>query len=891
LKKSALLLIPLLLLPLLSVFPLIPEVHAQVTGPYVDELIYSATTDESKALGDISAGLTDMYLWRVPIPLLDKARGDPNVRLITSLGGYLSLVFNPCNQTTDFNAFKLKAVRQAMQYLIDRSYIINVIHKGDAAPRILFYGRYDADYAYVADLGESLLAKYVYNFDRANQLVTTALTGAGASKGTDGKWRIGGNLITINGLIRVDDPVRRSIGDIFATDLERLGFTVNRNYGDLNKAYDVVYGSDPVDALWHFYTEGWRSSALTKFDTAGLPQMYSPFLGYMPGWQEPGYWQYLNETLDTEGEKYYGGDFTSVEDRAAIMRRVLEMGFEESVRIFLVDQLYAYPSNAKFPPFAYELAVGPQTPYSFYTIRLPEGHPDRRSDGTGGSLKIAQKLMYQGAYNPIAGFTDVYSVNIWNVVSDPGLWPDPHTGIYLPVRAPFTVKTSGPTGTFSVPADAETWDYVNHKWKTVGSGVTAVSNVTFDLKLSKWHYGEMMNTADIRYALYMSLEWSTRGVEGANDPRYDSYYASLQTAWVDNFVGIKFIDQDTVQVYTDYWFPDDPQIAAFSSVWPQLPWEVLYLTETVVMGKAAGYSRAASTAIGKPWLDLVAPNAGLPELKANLTAWAGTTLPIAGNSTTGTPLPYFDAGNRTLRYDTLNNWVNIAGHNHLLVSNGPFYFDKTDRPIAQNDIVKAYRDATYPFKPGDWNYLVPVGTPAITTEAPSSVVIGKDAVINVKVTISGVPSSAASVIYLIFDSAANVILSGTADVTSIIGTFEVLLNSTQTAEFNPGGYTLSIIAYSSSVITPQFDSKVFTALPPFEEIIGADLARLRTDVGAVSDDVAALTTTTDDIQSRVGTLEGTIALLTNVLYVAIVLIVVVIAISVLMFLRYIRKIK
>lgn len=883
-KKIASTLIAFMLISMISVLPLIPEAKAQgATGPYVDELTFFETSDESKALGDISAGTTDMYLWRVPLALLDKARGDPNVKLVTALGGYLSFVFNPSPSTPQFNAFSLKGVRQAMQYLIDRAYIINVVQKGDASPKVLFFGRYDADYAYVADLGESLLAKYTYNFDQANQMVTTALTAAGAVKGADGKWTRGGTPVTINGFIRIDDPIRTTIGNLLSTDLERLGFTVNRNFGDLNKAFVDVYGSDPADAVWHFYTEGWRAGALTKYDTAGLPQMYSPFFGNMPGWTEPGYWQYENATLDTEGEKFYSGNFTSLDDRGRIMRRVLEMGFEESVRIFIIDQLYAYPYSAKFEPFAYELAVGIQTPFSFYTLRNPAN-----ASGMGGSFNIAQKLMYQGGYNPIGGFTDVYGVNIWNIVSDPGLWPDPHTGIYLPVRAPFVVNTAGPTGKLNVPADAETWDHVNHKWATVGSGVQATTNVTFNLKLSKWHHGVSMTPADIRYAIYMSLEWSTQGIEGANDPRYDAYYAGVQTAWVDSFVGFKQIDQDTVQIYMNYWFPDDAQMASFASVWPTLPWEVLYITETVVMARAAAYSRSKAQSIGKPWLDLTAPAAGLPEMKANLTAWAGTTLPIAGNSTAGTPLPYFDSGNRTLRYTTLQNWV--TAHDHLLVSNGPFYFDGSNR-AAKQDFLKAFRDPTYPFKPGDWNYLIPVGIPAITTDAPSSVVIGKDAVISIKVTISGVPSSAATIIYNVFDSAANVVLSGSASPTSIIGTFEILLNSTQTSKFNAGGYSLSIIAYSDTVITPQFDSRVFTALPPFEEIIGATLAELRADVSGVSDDVVSLSATTDDISARVSGLEGTIGVLQNILIVAVVLIAVTVAISVLLFWRLRRMPK
>lgn len=862
-----------------------PNVKGQeaVKGPFADELTFYATTDESKALGDVSAGISDLYLWRVPIALREKAKGDPNLKLVTGFGGYLSLCFNPA-PTTAFNPFSLKAFRQAMQYLINRDYIVSVIHKGDASPKILFYGRYDADYAYIADMAEALLSKYIYNFDRANQLASTALTAAGATKGTDGRWMKDGNPITIKGFIRVDDPIRKAIGDLFAADLTKMGITVESVYGDLTKAYDVVYGSDPILGEWHFYTEGWRAGALTRFDTGGLPQMYCPYYGYMPGWQEPTYWNYANATLDELGQKFAGGNFTSLDDRASIMRTALQMAFDESVRLFLADQLEPYPYNAKYPDFAYELAVGPATPFSFYTIRLPDGDPARRSDGTGGSLKVAQKLMYQGAYNPIRGFSDVYSVNIYNIVNDPGVWPDPHTGTYIPIRSAFTVTTAGPTGKLDVPADSETWDYIHHKWATLGTGKQATTKVVFNYKLSNWHHNMTntaaanisINQADIRYALYMSLEWSTQS--DANDTRYDSEYAGVQTTWVDNFVGARFIGNDQVEVYVNYWFPDDGQIAAFASIFPYAPWEVLYTGERVVMAQQAAWSKSVAKSINKPWLDFVAPDAGLPEMKANLTQLqTGNLMPDAGLNGT-TPLPYFDDANRTLRYNALQNWV--AAHNNFLVSNGPFYFDKTDR-VALQDTLKAFRDVTYPFKPGDWNYLVSVGSPEITTEAPSSVVIGKDVVINIRASIGGVPSSGADVLYLVLDSGANVILSGRAIATSVPGTFQVVLNSSQTAKFNPGGYSLKIIAYSWSVIIPRFDTRVFTALPPYEEIIGADVANLRTTVSGLSDSVTGLGTTSDDIQKRITGLEGTVATLTTLLYVGLTLLAVIIAISVL----------
>ncbi len=866
----------------MSAWSIVPTAKAQaaVTGPYVDQITYFTTTDESKALGDISAGITDLYLWRVPYTLIEKVRGDPNVKLVTASGGYLSLVFNPAPTNATFNPFSIKAVRQAMQYLIDRDYIINMLHKGDASPKIFFFGRYDADYAYVADLGEALLAKYIYSFDKANQTVTDALKAAGAEKGAGGKWSKGGKPVTINAFIRVDDPIRRTVGNLLATDLEKIGLTVNRIYGDLTKAFDVVYGSDPNDGGWHFYTEGWRSSALTRYDVNGMPQMYSPYFGNMPGWQEPGYWQYTNATLDDLGNRFSAGNFTSLDDRASIMRKALQVGIEESVRMFIVDQLYRYPYNSRFPSFTYELAVGTQTPYAFYTIRDPSA---TGPGGTGGGLKVAQKLMYQGAYQPLNPTPDVYSSNILDIVIDPGVWPDPHTGTYIPIRETFAVTTAGPKGKLDVPADVEIYNYTDHKWTTVGSGVKATTKLALTFKLSNWHHGAPMTQADTRYAVYMVLEWATQGKEGANDLRFDSAFAGVYKTIVDNFVGIKFIGNDNVEVYTNYWFPDDSYVAGFFQtapgwfLFPGIPWEILFTAERVVMAKEAAWSRSASRAIGKPWLDFVAPNAGLPEMKVNLTQiQANNLLPDGGKSATGAPLSYFDDTNRTLRYNALQNW--ILAHNHFLVSNGPFYFDKTDR-VANQDIVKAFRDPTYPFKPGDWNYLVPVNAPDVTTEAPSSIVIGKDVVINVKATVGGVPSSAADIVYMILDSAANVVQSGRATSTSITGTFQIVLNSTQTAKLTPGGYALKVIAYSWSVITPRFDSKVFTALPPFEEIIGADIAKLRTDLASVRDRVTDLGTTTGDIKARVTSLEGTVASLTTMLNVAVALLVISLIVS------------
>ena len=59
-------------------------------------------------------------------------------------------------------------------------------------------------------------------------------------------------------------PVRKSIGEILSAELEVIGFKVNKEFGDLNKAFVIVYGSNPSDLKWNLYTEGWSRSAFVK---------------------------------------------------------------------------------------------------------------------------------------------------------------------------------------------------------------------------------------------------------------------------------------------------------------------------------------------------------------------------------------------------------------------------------------------------------------------------------------------------------------------------------------------------------------------------------------------------------------------------------------------------
>ena len=131
----------------------------------------------------------------------------------------------------------------------------------------------------IIDVLESF--QFRYNPNLANQIITNHLQDAGAQK-INNVWHYENRPIEITFFIRSDDPARKAIGEILSSKLESIGFVVKKEFGDLNKAFVLVYGSDPADQKWHLYTEGWGSSGFSRYDSVALAQMYSPWFSNMP---------------------------------------------------------------------------------------------------------------------------------------------------------------------------------------------------------------------------------------------------------------------------------------------------------------------------------------------------------------------------------------------------------------------------------------------------------------------------------------------------------------------------------------------------------------------------------------------------------------------------------
>jgi len=200
-----------------------------------------------------------------------------NGKTIAEFGAYPGKGINP---------FAFRKVRFAMNYLVDRKYIIQSVYRNYAVPMYTFLSIYDPTYTIIADI----VAEYQTPYDPtlAKKLIYETLTAAGAQY-VNGKWYYDNKPIEIKFIIRTEDE-RKQIGDIFANALEQIGFTVDRLYMEFSQAIAKVYYTDPMSFQWHIYTEGWGKGVLDKWDSVSIAQFGAPWFGYMPGWGDPSYW-------------------------------------------------------------------------------------------------------------------------------------------------------------------------------------------------------------------------------------------------------------------------------------------------------------------------------------------------------------------------------------------------------------------------------------------------------------------------------------------------------------------------------------------------------------------------------------------------------------------------
>ena len=511
--------------------------------------------------------------------------------------------------------------------------------------------------------------------------------------------------------------------------------------------------------------------------------MYAPWLGNMPGWLETGFWQYEQPELDAIGQQIYRGEFASKEERDELYRRMTGMGIDESVRIWLATALQNFPVRDTVENLTEDIVGGPKSPLSLREASVA-GSPEVRV----GHLWIWTD---RTTWNPVGGFGDVYSSDIYKNLADPPLLSHPFTGLPISFRAKFSVETAGPEGTLPVPEDAVLWDAVADRWTPVSPDATAVSMVVYDYSRyfgAPFHHGQAITPADLVYSIAQAFELA-----------YDEEKLQIETAlgitsrpFLDTFKGFRLNPDDTLEVYVDFWHFEQAYIASYATAGGlATPWELLFAMDDVVFNqRRAAYSDTAAARFSVPWLSLVTEtDARLVD--RTLRGFAADRFVPAG---------VFELPGRSLvspdeavaRYEGAQAWFDETGM--LVVSNGPFVLTRYDPP-AQFAELQAFRADGYPFKPGDWRFGVP---PTLTVQADLPLALLGEPV-SVPVSVEG--PGALGLRYALVDPAAtaDARLLASGEATGDAGAFAVEIGPDVTSALFPGIYHLYLLASSNEL--------------------------------------------------------------------------------------------
>ena len=750
-------------------------------GPAAERLIFSAFNVDQAPI-EITQDKMDLYLYGLKAAGAEELADAEGVRVIQAPASTLSLILNPAPaREGELNPFAIREIRQAVQYLIDREFIAGDIYGGRAVPMVSHVSPLDYDELTVFETVRRSGIRY--DPELANALIAEQMEAAGASM-DGGVWSFEGRPVMLKIIVRVEDE-RRDVGDLFRAALEGAGFQVQPVYQPFGPATLAVYASDPLTFQWHAYTEGWSRSSPDRYDFGTINQMYAPWLGNMPGWLETGFWQYENEELDEIGKRLYRGEFGSKDERDEIYRTMTNMGLGESVRLWLATALQSFPARDELENLNVDIVGGPKS-----ALTLREATVAGSDEIRVGNLWVWTD---RTIWNPVGGFGDAYSIDIFKNLVDAPVISHPFSGLPIPYRASFETETAGPDGTLEVPEDALLWDAAADAWTPVGTGVTAVSKVTFDFSKyfqAPFHHGPQITPADLIYSIAQAWEIA-----------YDEERVQIETVlgvtsrpFLETFKGFRLLDDDRLETYVNFWHFEPSYIASYAVAGGVgTPWELLYAMDDVVFAERRGaYSDTTAARFSVPWLSLVTETDARLVIRTLRRFLGDESFPEAIFNLNGRNLVTVD--DAKARYQACIDWFDRT--NLLVISNGPFFLSRYDPP-AQFAQADAFRAEGYPFKPGDWEFGEPPVL-ALDIEPPPPAALG-DA-ISFPVTVEG--PGALSLRYALVDpSAADpetaIVASGEAGGGD--GSFTIDISPDVTSLLFPSVYQLFLLASSDQL--------------------------------------------------------------------------------------------
>ena len=786
-------------------------------GGWLDEIVASVVGGDS-AVTQLGADAIDVYASGLSSADL-KTIQDAGLNYTSQNGLYYDLLFNPAEFASgEFNPFTNRKIREAINWLVDRDYINQEVYAGGGLPKFFPITTQFPDYADLADVARELEAKYAYNPDQANEVITAEMEAMGATL-VDGKWAIGDTPVELIFLIRTDsDGTRQPIGDYVANQLETVGFTIVRQYGTSSELGPLWLGT-AADGGWHLYTAAWSATIIDRDQRNSFQEMYLPS-------SAQGIDAFVANQPDPEffelGDKLANAEYNNLDERREMMKRALELSFQDSIQVWLIDgkNFAPYSTDVKL---TYDLAAGVEGAQVWpYTVRF---------DGQeGGQLRWATSDLFTEPWNPVAGSNWAWDQAIIRATQSGDTMNDPFTGLVHPLRmerAEVTVTEGLPVGStldwvdlsfapeIQVPTDAFVdWDATTQTFITAAEkfpeGTTAkrksVAYYPADLfETVKWHDGSNLSMADIMLAWAMTFD---RGK--AESALYDEVYVANFEAFITTFKGFRIASTDPLvfEVYSDT-FSADAELNV-GGAWPTYGFgegsfaqiAIGNLAETdgelfYSIDKADVNEKEQMNFVGGPSLELLS---GYLD-----QATAESYIPFEP-----TLSQYITADEAKARYEALAAFY--ADHGHFWQGTGPYLLDQAF-PTEKTLTLAHFAD--YPDLADRWSGFTEPKLAVAELDGPGQVVIGQEAAFDLFVTFNDAPypqDEIKFVKYLLYNAKGEIVsvaeVPATAD-----GQYSIVLPADVTSQLEAGSNKLEVAVVPLTVAIPAFTSIEFVTAP------------------------------------------------------------------------------
>lgn len=159
----------------------LPDTGLSRMGAWLDTANLEIETSSAAAISRLQADDIDVFVFSMGDPgLFVTVQDDPTLDYITAVGTFNEFTFNPAgpffSETGELNPFALPAVREAINWAVDRDYIVGTIMGGLGIPRYTALNTHFADGGFrYPDLVAALEAEYAYDFAAADAAIETAM--------------------------------------------------------------------------------------------------------------------------------------------------------------------------------------------------------------------------------------------------------------------------------------------------------------------------------------------------------------------------------------------------------------------------------------------------------------------------------------------------------------------------------------------------------------------------------------------------------------------------------------------------------------------------------------------------------------------------------------------